>query len=180
MPAGQPSTMITDEMRSLVDRPMREATSYPIGANDIRRWAIAVYYPEIPPREFWDDDYASTTPWGGIVAPEEFNPFAWASRHPPMADERVQGVPGRWGHFESVFGVEPPPYRAVLQSRVASRYSALRMRPGDVVHSVERISEYFEREGRMGLQLYTTISLDYFTDQHDWIKTRDTVFLRYQ
>jgi hypothetical protein len=32
--------------------------------------------PEPPPREFVDADYA-TTRWGGLVAPREFNPFAW-------------------------------------------------------------------------------------------------------
>jgi hypothetical protein len=172
--------MITDEMRALVDRPMREATSYPIGVNDIRRWAIAVYYPETPPREHWDEEYAATTPWGGIVAPEEFNPFAWATKAPPLSARRSQGGPGRWGHFEAVFGVEPPPYRAVLQSRVIANYSPVRMRPGDVIRSVDRISEYFEREGKMGLQLYTTISVDFFNQHDEWVKRLDTVFVRYQ
>ena len=91
-------------------------------------------------------------------------------------DRRV----GRWGHFESVFDVEPPPYRAVLQSRVVANYSPVRMRPGDVIHSADRISEYFEREGKMGLQLYTTISVDYFNQHDEWIKRLDTVFVRYR
>ena len=59
-------------------------------------------------------------------------------------------------------------------------YSAVRMRPGDVIRSVDRISEYFEREGKMGPQLYTTISVDYFNQHEEWIKRRDTVFVRYQ
>jgi len=173
-------TMITDEMLALVDRPMRRATSFPIGANEIRRWAMAIYYPEIPPRLFWDDDYAATTKWGGIIAPQEFNPFAWATKDPPLSERATAGRPGRWGHFESVFGVEPPPYRAVLQSRVIANYSPVRMRPGDVIRSVDRISEYFEREGKMGLQLYTTISVDYFNQHDEWIKRLDTVFMRYR
>jgi N-terminal half of MaoC dehydratase len=173
-------TMITDEMLALVDRPMRQATSYPIGANDIRRWALAVYYPAVPPRLFWDDQYAATTPWGGIVAPQEFNPFAWATQDPPLSASKTSGGPGRWGHFESVFGVEPPPYRAVLQSRVIANYSPVRMRPGDVIHSEDRISEYFERDGKMGLQLYTTISVDYVNQRDEWIKRLDTVFVRYR
>src|SRR5262245_26033022 len=172
--------MLTDEMLSLVDRPMHEATSYPIGVNDIRRWAIAVYYPDVPPREFWDEEYAATTRWRGIVAPEEFNPFAWATQDPLLSAPREQGGPGRWGHFESVFGLEPPPYRAVLQSRVIATYSPIRMRPGDTIRSVDRISEYFEREGKMGPQLYTTIAVDYFHQKEEWIKRRDTVFVRYQ
>jgi hypothetical protein len=73
---------ITDEMRAILDKPMSRLTSYPIAASDIRKWAIAVYYPEIPPRLFWDEDYAATSRFGGIVAPEEFNPFAWMTRDP--------------------------------------------------------------------------------------------------
>ncbi len=173
-------TMITDEMLALVDQPMHRATSYPIGANDIRRWAMAISYPEVPPRIFWDDEYAATTTWGGIIAPQEFNPFVWATEDPPLSAPRVSGGPGRWGHFESVFGVDPPAYRAVLQSRVTAHYSPVRMRPGDVIQSVDRISEYFEREGKMGLQLYTTISVDYVNARDEWIKRLDTVFLRYR
>ena len=43
-------TMITDEMLRARRQADRHATSFPIGANDIRRWAIAIYYPEAPPR----------------------------------------------------------------------------------------------------------------------------------
>ena len=39
--------------------------------------ALAVYYPDVPPRLFWDEEYARSTRHGGIVAPEDFNPFAW-------------------------------------------------------------------------------------------------------
>ena len=38
-----------------------------------------------PPREYWDEEYAATTPAGGIVAPEEFNPFAWMTAAGPPA-----------------------------------------------------------------------------------------------
>ena len=68
----------------------------------------------------------------------------------------------------------------MLQSRVVANYSPVRMRPGDVIHSADRISEYFEREGKMGLQLYTTISVDYFNQHDEWIKRLDTVFVRYR
>jgi len=49
-----------------------------------------------------------------------------------------------------------------------------------VIHSADRISEYFEREGKMGLQLYTTISVDFFNQRDEWIKRLDTVFVRYR
>jgi len=53
--------------------------SYPITVSDIRRWAMAVYYPEEPPRLFWDEEYARATRHGGIVAPEaSFGPPLYA------------------------------------------------------------------------------------------------------
>jgi hypothetical protein len=54
------------------------------------------------------------------------------------------------------------------------------MRPGDVIHSTSSISGYFEREGKMGLQLYTTISQELVNQNDEWIKTLDVVFVRYR
>ena len=73
---SQPQTLVTREM---IDRKgvwEQEDTSYPISDSDIRRWSIAAYWPETPPREFWDAEFAKTTTAGGIVAPPDFNPFA--------------------------------------------------------------------------------------------------------
>jgi hypothetical protein len=169
------NSYITDEMRGVIGRPMSRLTSFPIAASDIRKWAMAVYYPEIPPPLFWDEQYAATTRFGGIVAPEEFNPFAWMTRDPRPAVR-----PSRHGGFEAVLGVTPPEYRAVLQGERRARYSAVRMRPGDVIRSTSCISAYFEREGKMGLQLYTTISQELVNQRDEWVKTLDTVFVRYR
>jgi hypothetical protein len=177
-------TLVTDEMRNLIGRIMRAMTSYPIAVSDIRRWAIAVYYPEIPPRLYWDEDYAANTRWGGIVAPQEFNPFgaAWMPKDPPprTTAATAAGSSGRSGDFESVLGVRPPPYRAVLQSQVVATYSDVRMRPGDVIRSESSISKYSERQGKMGLQLYTTVSDNLFNQDGAWIKQLDTIYMRYQ
>ena len=70
-------TLVTPQMREALDAWSEPSWSLPIEASDIRRWAIATYYPEQPPRLFWDEEYAKTTRWGGIIAPPEFNPFAW-------------------------------------------------------------------------------------------------------
>jgi N-terminal half of MaoC dehydratase len=167
-------TLISEEMRGIVGQVMARATSFPISASDIRKWAAAVYFPEVPPPLFWDEEYAATTPWGGIVAPEEFNPFAWMTKDPePKRRESTRGA------FEAQLGVTPPPYKANLQSQVRVRYGGVRMRPGDVIRSTRRITDYFEREGRMGLQLYTTIALDYVNQRDEWIKTLETVYLRW-
>jgi hypothetical protein len=166
---------ITDEMRSIIGQPMSTMTSFPIAASDIRKWAMAVYYPEVPPPLYWDEEYAASSRFGGIVAPEEFNPFAWMTKEP-----RPKVRPARHGGFEASLGVTPPEYRAILQGERRVRYSGVRMRPGDVIRSTSSISEYTEREGKMGLQLYTTVSQELVNQHDEWIKTLDTVFVRYR
>jgi hypothetical protein len=83
-------TLVSDQLRGACGvwtdfgRP-----SFPIDPSDIRRWALAVYWPETPPRIYWDDDYARTTRWRGIIAPPEFNPFAWPIDRRPSGEARA-------------------------------------------------------------------------------------------
>ena len=170
-------TMITEAMLSIVGEVMSTSTAYPIAASDIRKWAMAIYYPALPPKLFWDEDYAATTRWGGIIAPEEFNPFgaAWMAKDPPPSVR-----PARHGGFEGALGIDPPEYKAVLQAKVTARYGRARMRPGDVIRSTSRITSYYERQGRMGLQLYTVISAENRNQNDEWVKTLDTEFVRYR
>jgi hypothetical protein len=172
-------TLITDEMRGIVGVVMEEETSFPIAASDIRRWALAVYYPEIPPAEFWDEDDPVTLARGGIVAPDEFNPLAWMAKDPKAGRHPALGATPKVGAFEVALGVDPPEFRAVLQGEIRARYGEAQMRPGDVIHSATSITEYFERQGRMGLQLYTTLSEELTNQTGAWVKTVDTVFVRY-
>lgn len=163
-------TVLTDAMRGIVGKVMRESVSYPIAASDIRKWAMAVYYPDTPPRRFWDE---STE--GGIIAPEEFNPFAWMTVKPTADDPPVSQT----AFSEAELGVEPPAYKAILLTEIRVTHSGVSMRAGDVIRSTVRITDYFEREGRMGHMLYTTIA-DALTNQNDeWIRTTESVFVRY-
>src|SRR5262249_8780801 len=68
--------------------------------NAIRLWAIATCYREAPPAEFLDDAAARRGPWGGMVAPRDFNPFAWTRCTPPDTYPWMRGMgtePGRRG-----------------------------------------------------------------------------------
>ena len=79
-------SLVTDEMRSIVGLVMRESLSHPVALSDIRKWAIAVYYPEAPPRQFWDEEYAATTQFGGIVVPFAMAPLQLAFFHTMLRD----------------------------------------------------------------------------------------------
>jgi len=143
-------TYITDDIRQMLQVERDVRLSPPISDSDIRKWAIAVYWPETPPRQFWDADYATTTRWGGIIAPEEFNPFAW-----PIArqeDVRLGGL----------IGTEPG--QRILNGGSEARYYAP-MRPGDVIRSATTLTEVYEKTGRLGMMLFLINAVSW-SNQH--------------
>lgn len=159
-----------DELETLVTARMREekgvwgsgTASYPISESDIRKWAIASYWPEQPPRRFWDEEYAKTTPAGGIVAPEDFNPFAWPVERPSMGGFEIGSGMGQrvmnGGQVET-FGVP--------------------MRPGDVITQRTRLKEWNERTTRLGLTLFSDSETEWRNQHGELVKTRISTIIRY-
>ncbi|MFN8532130.1 MAG: MaoC family dehydratase N-terminal domain-containing protein [Dehalococcoidia bacterium] len=143
-------------LRSQIGQPRRRSVSGPIEAGAIRRWAIAVYWPEQPPRRFWD-----ATVLGGVVAPAEFNPFAWPiDPNDRLLETAPAGPFSRTvnGGTEVTYGVE--------------------LRPGDVVTSVSTLVEVTEKVGRSGSLLFQ-VTEDIWTNQRgDLVKrTRQTIIV---
>jgi hypothetical protein len=167
-------TVISADMHKAIGGELGRAVSFPVTDSDIRRWAAAVYYPDDPPRLFWDAEYAAGTVHGSIVAPEEFNPFAWMTAAGP---QRAAG--GNDPDLtEKTLGIEGPGLKFQLNGGMEVEYG-VRMRPGDVITSVRRLAEYREREGRLGLMLFT-VSEDNWTNQRDeLVKSSKTTVIRY-
>lgn len=124
--------------------------SLPVGENDIRRWSIAIHYPETSPDRYYDHEIAAKGPWGGLVAPRDFNPF------PYMRGGRV-GIPWMRG-----MGTEPG--TRVLNGGQRNLYFE-RIRPGDVVTSQSALAGAFEREGKLGTMLFLETETRW-TNQH--------------
>ena len=170
-------THITPQMRVIIGLELRRSSSFPITDSDIRRWAIAVYYPESAPRLFWDAEYAAGTSYGGIVAPEDFNPFAWLTRTEADAGV-VTRAAGGFVSAEEVLGVEKAATQSLINGGTEVEYG-VRMRPGDVITSVTTLAGYSEREGRLGLMLFT-MSEDTWTNQRgETVKTSRNTLIRY-
>ena len=171
-----PDTWISDEMRAAIGGIHSDRLSMPISVSDIRKWAQAVYYPSPPPREYWDEAYAATTPAGGIVAPEEFNPFAWMTADgPPGPDSLGQGA----STTERRLGIEPPATSNMLNGGMEVEYTGVPMRPGDVIRGLTVLSDYSERPGRLGLMLFTTTEHRWTNQDGELIKTQHDVLIRY-
>ena len=162
----QAITYVTQAMRDSQGVWGAARTSYPITATDIRRWSMATYYPHKPPRVYWDEEYAQSTHWGGIVAPPDFNPFAWS------LEERRAGTPGLAGAH--------PEGRALtgMNGGQTDTYGEP-MRPGDVITARQRLVDWQEREGRLGHTLYVRNEIEWRNQREELVKTRMSIAIRY-
>jgi hypothetical protein len=169
------ATYITDEMQGIVGRPFGRQESFPISASDIRKWAMAVYYPQHPPAIFWDEQVARRSRFGGIVAPEEFNPFAWATADPPLSAATADL---NFDYLEAANGVAGPGLPVNLNAGLAVRYG-VRMRPGDVITSESAVQSYTEKTGRMGRMLITINRTSWHNQFGELVKQTDQTSIRY-
>jgi len=174
--AEHSTTNISDDMRAAVGREVRRAVSYPVSESDIRRWAIAVYYPAQPPRRFWDIKAAAASRYGGIVAPEDFNPFAWMTAEPEGAS--MMASAGNPDSLEVSLGIAGPGLKNVLNGGLQVEYG-VPMRPGDVITSVMSLAEYRERPGSLGLMLFTTSRTVWTNQNGETVKTSLGTVIRY-
>ena len=136
-----PGTFLDQATIDRIGRTLPAVASPPVGANDIARWAIATYWPEPAPAEFLDPVAAEKGPWGGVVAPRDFDPFAWMPDRP-------------WaGDWLWPMGTEPG--RRVLNGGQRNVYGAP-IRPGDVLAATRRFVDVVERETKRGPMVFFT------------------------
>ena len=82
----------------------------------------------------------ATGPWGELVAPRDFNPFAWNPDHHPEAYPWMRGM-----------GTEPG-YRGLNGGQ--SNWYFAPMRVGDVVTADVTLIDAFEKEGKVGTMMF--------------------------
>ncbi|WP_033292195.1 FAS1-like dehydratase domain-containing protein [Amycolatopsis jejuensis] len=158
-------THISEAMRGALGAVLDRRVSYPVAESDIRRWAIAVYYPDAPPARFLD-------PAADIVAPEEFNAFAWC-----VAKQETTGT-GDVVHLEKSLGIPPPRVNFALNGGMEVEYGEP-IRPGDVLTAVKRLTRYDERSGRLGRMLFTTLEDTWTNQRAERVRRHRTTLIRY-
>jgi hypothetical protein len=147
-----------------------------VSESDIRKWAAAVYYPEEPPARFWDEQAAGVAKAAGIVAPEEFNPFAWMRAEPKGVKPNTATSDA--DSTERSLGIEGPHLMNQLNGGVSVDYG-VPIRPGDVITSVTRLGEYSERVGSLGLMLFTPLETTWTNQRGEVVKRSRLVLIRY-
>ena len=169
--ADAEAALISDEMRGIEGRVLRSRTSYPISASDIRKWAIAVYYPETPPAKFIGAGAA-----GGeepLGAPEEFNPFAWAT---PGAKPGPADVSA--GFIENGAGISPPPLKFIVNGGSAFEYG-VPMREGDVITNEYSVKSYTVKQGKRGPLLMTETQDRWINQNGEHVRSILMTLVRY-
>ena len=172
----------SDDHKSIITQAMLDwsgtvsppLTSPEISASDIRRAAIAIYWPDVPPRIYWDAEYADNSVWKGLIAPEEMNPFAWmvGRAHVGPQPERINSEQDT---LENLRAMKPPGGLAnFLFGGGESEYFTM-MRPGDTITSVITAGDIYEKSGSTGVMLFY-ITHETWTNQKDQIikKTKTT------
>jgi N-terminal half of MaoC dehydratase len=159
---------ISDEMRAAIGKELGRRTSYPISASDIRKWAIAVYFPEPPPARF----VGAGGPDAPLVAPHEFNPFAWAApgRAPKKPDVTA-------GFLENQLGIAPPPLNTVLNGGTVVEYG-VPMMEGDVITANNKLDNYFEKQGKRGLMLFSSMKDEWTNQRGEMVKRTTSTVIR--
>lgn len=158
-----PKTLITQEMRDKLNVWSEPRISPPVDLSDIRKWAIAVYWPDTPPRIFWDKAYARTTRWGGVIAPREFNPFAWPVERPAdLAPKKVRRGPGE----HSMNAGQTETYGVPI-------------RIGDVISARTALVKLEECVGKLGLTLFRYTEFRWTNQRGEFVKSRVGISILY-
>ncbi|WP_172831280.1 FAS1-like dehydratase domain-containing protein [Mycobacterium asiaticum] len=159
-----PGVYLDPETIGWLGRPLPVLESLPVDANDIRRWAQAIWYPEPPPADQFDIAVAALGPWGGLVAPRDFNPYAW---HPDFHPEAYPWMRG--------MGTEPG--RRGLNGGQRTWYGAP-IRPGDVISSEVTLVSAYEKEGRLGTMLFLVDRAVWSNQRGELVRTseRTTIY----
>lgn len=160
-------SILTPELRAEIlefETPPR--TSLPVDRSAIRMWAINVRWPEPPNRLYWDEAYAKTTRWGGIIAPRNFNPFAYH-----MEEERAKG-PSTLGLLRTGKG------RRGMNGGGEATYHAP-IRPGDVITETKKVVDVVEKRTSLGPTVFVTSETVWTNQRGELVKIYRGVGIRF-
>jgi hypothetical protein len=163
--------LISEEMRGQLGKVQWRRSSYPIAASDIRKWALAVHYPEQPPAGYLRIGAAAGE--APLTAPEEFNPFAWAT---PKPDEKppYSGP----GFLERDGGITPPPVNFIVNGGTDCEYG-VPMHEGDVITAEFSVKSYDQKAGKRGPLLITETQERWTNQRGEMVRNTVMTLVRY-
>lgn len=170
---AETTSALTDEIRALigVTGERVEASLWGLEREDLRRFTQAIMDPD--PR-YWDDEFARTTKFGGIVTPPIYCTYL-SRKTPPGADDPITRAFRENPESDGIGGVDVdrrgalPPIPTNLKRIMNAgneievyKYPTL----GDRIFSQARIADITERVGRDGSPILFITTETVYTDQH--------------
>jgi len=170
---AETKSVLTEEIRALigVTGDKVEANLWGTEREDLRRFTQAIMDPD--PR-YWDDAFARTTKFGGIVAPPIYCTYL-SRKTPPGADDPITRAFRENPESDGIGGVDTdrrgalPPIPTTLRRIMNAgneievyKYPTL----GDRIFSQAKIADIKERVGRDGSPILFITTETVYTDQH--------------
>jgi hypothetical protein len=163
--------LINAEMRGVLGKIQHRRSSYPIAAADIRKWAIAVYYPQPAPDQYLGIGAAAGEP--ALTAPEEFNPFAWATPGARGGDSYTGPR-----NLEQRAGITPPEINFIVNGGTECEYGVA-MQEGDVITAEFSIKSYAQKQGKRGPLLITETEDRWTNQRGELVRSTIQTLVRY-
>jgi hypothetical protein len=110
---------------------------------------------------------------GPLVAPHEFNPFAWAT---PGGGPKNSDISA--GFLERQAGVEPPDMKFMVNGGMVSEYG-VRMVEGDVISTNFSIKSYSQKQGKRGALLITETQDRWINQRGELVRNTVMTLVRY-
>ncbi|WP_317929483.1 MaoC family dehydratase N-terminal domain-containing protein [Halioxenophilus sp. WMMB6] len=154
------TTLDTSDLDNYVGKRLRDAIAYePVGANDIRRWAQAMHYPN---RLHYDRNYSAESRFSGLIAPQSFA---------VAMDDGHGAVPACCGKIPDshlIFGGDE------------WWFYGPHIKPGDLIHNERYSVDYVVKETSFaGPTCFQRGDNVYYNDQGDKIATQRSTGIRY-
>lgn len=170
---AETKSALTDEIRALigVTGERVEANLWGIEREDLRRFTQAIMDPD--PR-YWDEGFARSTRFGGIVTPPIYCTYL-SRKTPPGADDPITRAFRENPNSDGIGGVEddrrgalppiPTPLKRIMN---AGNEIELRKYPtlGDRVYSQSKIADIKERVTKDGSPMLIITTETAYTDQN--------------
>ena len=152
-PASPDNTVISDELRSFIDLESN-AVTYDIERHAVERFACAIG--DTNPL-YTDINFAESSSHGTLIAPPTF----FRSLLP--------------GDYPKPY---PEPFAHILDGGSKYRYNE-RVRVGDRITVVRKITDLFEKYGRMGTMLFKISEISYTNQAGRLVATQTTTTITY-
>jgi hypothetical protein len=179
--ASDPPDYITDEVRAMIgfETDFEDACD-PVEQGQIRRHVQAIM--DRDPL-YYDQAYAASTRFGGIVAPPLFPLHAVTRSAPAAADPLDPGLadPDFDGSSANVLrGALPPPVPLKRTLNGGSEFEIFRLaRPGERIRAKSRYVDIYQKNGRTGPIVFWVIETTYTTtDGELLLRATNTRMLR--